>query len=65
MNTLGILLKKSAEKQTLIYGRLPQINVFDYLNVMQQHQAKAAANPENWLPWNYASQLESVQKNDG
>lgn len=42
-----------------------QINIFDYLNVVQQHQARAAADPALWLPWNYAHQLETVQKSDG
>ena len=42
-----------------------QINVFDYLNAIQQHKDKAAANPAQWLPWNYAHQLEAVQKSEG
>lgn len=26
---------------------------FDYLNTLQRHGPKVAANPEQWLPWNY------------
>lgn len=41
-----------------------QINIFEYLNTVQQHQAKAAVNPGQWLPWNYADQLQTVQKSE-
>ena len=30
------------------------INVFDYFNAVQRNAAAVRANPENWLPWNYA-----------
>lgn len=33
------------------------INVFDYLNSIQYHRLKVKANPNQWLPWNYNSNL--------
>jgi hypothetical protein len=33
-------------------------NPFDYLTQLQQHAAKVAAAPGNWLPWNYRANLE-------
>jgi len=35
-------------------------NVFDYLAELDRHAADLAANPENWMPWNYRQTLESI-----
>lgn len=40
---------------SLIYtARENGINPYDYLNALQRHPAAVKANPECWLPWNYA-----------
>jgi transposase len=31
---------------------------FDYLNELQLHAKELAANPQNWLPWNYPETLQ-------
>jgi len=31
---------------------------FDYLNELQHHAKEVAANPQNWLPWNYRENLQ-------
>ena len=28
-------------------------NAFDYLTELQRHAAELAANPSQWMPWNY------------
>jgi len=33
------------------------VNAFDYLTELQRHAAELAANPGEWLPWNYRETL--------
>jgi transposase len=35
------------------------INPYDYLNTLQRYPNEVAANPECWLPWNYAQTMAS------
>ena len=37
-----------------------QVELFDYLNCLQQYTAEVKAMPENWLPWNYQQTLASL-----
>jgi hypothetical protein len=36
-------------------------NPFDYLTQLQRHARELAANPGEWLPWNYRQTLERMQ----
>jgi hypothetical protein len=36
-------------------------NPFDYLTQLQGHARELAANPGEWLPWNYRHTLERMQ----
>lgn len=36
------------------------VNAFDYLNTIQRHAARVAANPPSWLPWNYKHALSTL-----
>jgi transposase len=39
---------------SLIYTcQLNEVNPFDYLTRLQEHAEQAAANPQQWMPWNY------------
>jgi len=41
---------------SLIYtAELNDVNPFDYLTALQLHAAAVAADPDAWLPWNYAA----------
>lgn len=40
------------------------INTFDYLIVLQRHAEAVKRQPEQWLPWNYQSALESLESCD-
>jgi transposase len=43
---------------SLIYTcQLNAVNPFDYLTRLQQHAEHVAAQPEQWLPWNYRAAL--------
>ena len=35
-------------------------NPFDYLTELDRHADEAAANPQNWMPWNYRQTLEGM-----
>lgn len=35
------------------------INVLDYFNTLQRQESEVRANPEQFLPWNYPSHIES------
>jgi transposase len=35
------------------------VNPFEYLVALQEHASELAEHPENWMPWNYESQLSS------
>ena len=37
--------------------RLSEANAFDYLTELQRNADQAAADPKNWMPWNYRDQL--------
>lgn len=34
-------------------ARLARINVFEYLNCLQENESNVKINPGKWLPWNY------------
>lgn len=36
---------------------LSKINPFDYLNELQKHTSAVFKNPQQWLPWNYQTNL--------
>jgi len=38
------------------------VNIFDYLNVLQRNQQAVHANPAAWLPWNYQCTLDNMTK---
>jgi transposase len=39
---------------SLIYTcELNEVNPFDYLTVLQEHAEQVAAQPQQWMPWNY------------
>jgi hypothetical protein len=35
-------------------------NSFDYLTELQRHAQNLAANPAEWMPWNYRETLERI-----
>lgn len=37
------------------------INVFEYLIVLQRHAKEVKQNPQLWLPWNYQNTLQALQ----
>lgn len=39
-------------------AKLAGVNPFDYLTELQRHAGQAAANPSDWMPWNYRATLE-------
>ena len=44
---------------TLIHTcQLCSANPFDYLTELQRHSRELAANPAEWMPWNYRQTLE-------
>jgi len=46
---------------SLIYtAKVNGINPYDYLNTLQEHADAVKANPELWLPWNYAQTAASL-----
>ena len=46
---------------SLIYtAKVNGINPYDYLNTLQEHTDAVKANPELWLPWNYAQTAASI-----
>ena len=34
------------------------VNSFHYLTELQRHASQVAANPSQWMPWNYRQTLE-------
>ena len=38
-------------------AKLAKANPFDYLTELQRHAEQVAANPSDWLPWNYRDTL--------
>jgi len=36
------------------------VGAFDYLTELQRHAAEVAANPAEWMPWNYRVALETA-----
>lgn len=53
MGDLYISLLKTCE--------LNGVNAFDYLNQLQVHAADLAAEPAQWLPWNYTENLPEAR----
>lgn len=49
---------------TIATTQQAQVNVFDYFNAIQRHQAAVKANPHQWLPWNYTENAEIAATND-
>jgi hypothetical protein len=46
---------------SLIYTcQLCGANPFDYLTELQRHAAEVAAQPQNWMPWNYRQTLDGI-----
>lgn len=39
---------------------LLEVNAFDYLNTLQRHAAALAAEPAQWMPWNYRDTLRTI-----
>jgi transposase len=37
-----------------------KVNIFDYLNTLQLYAKEVAAQPTQWLPWNYQARLEEL-----
>ena len=45
---------------SLIYTcQLGGVDPFDYLSALQRNAADLAAQPENWMPWNYRDELRT------
>ena len=40
---------------------LNQANPFDYLNELQRNAQAVAANPDQWMPWNYRETIAARQ----
>ncbi len=38
-------------------AKLAKAEPFDYLNELQRHAGEVAANPAEWMPWNYRETL--------
>lgn len=38
------------------------INIFDYLVILQRYQEQVRQNPAAWLPWTYQETLQSTEK---
>lgn len=43
-------------------GMRADINLFDYLTVLQRHANTVRLNPAAWLPWNYLDTLAATEK---
>jgi transposase len=43
-------------------AELANINPFDYLCELQRHASDVAANPDQWMPWNYAETRAKLAK---
>lgn len=41
--------------------QLNDVDPFDYLTELQRHAADLAAQPENWMPWNYRESLAAIR----
>ena len=47
---------------SLIYTcELNGANPFDYLTELERHADELAANPSDWMPWNYRATLAAAQ----
>jgi len=40
--------------------QLNDVDPFDYLTELQRHAADLAAQPENWVPWNYRNTIQEA-----
>jgi transposase len=64
-NALFYLTEKGAQVgdlyMSVIYTcELCGANPFDYLTQLQRHAQELAANPADWMPWNYRETLALV-----
>ncbi len=39
-----------------------KVNLFEYLTILQRHQAEVASDPKAWLPWDYQNTLQKITK---
>ena len=47
---------------SLIYTcELNAVNPFDYLTELERHAGELASHPEQWMPWNYRTTLQSIE----
>ena len=47
---------------SLVYScQLEGVEPFDYLNELQRHAEELAANPQDWMPWNYRETLARLR----
>ena len=47
---------------SLIYTcQLSGANPFEYLTELQRHSEELAANPREWMPWNYKETLAGIK----
>ncbi|MBI5383763.1 MAG: IS66 family transposase [Verrucomicrobia bacterium] len=46
-------------------AELNDVNPFDYLVALQRHHEEVAANPAEWMPWNYKEPLERGKAGPG
>ena len=63
-NALFYKSRHGAEVGDLFMGlihtcNLNGLNPFEYLVALQEHSSELVEHPENWMPWNYESQLSS------
>ena len=48
---------------SLVYTcQLEGVEPFDYLNELQRHATDLAANPQEWMPWNYRETLARLRE---
>lgn len=43
-------------------AKLANVNPFDYLTELQRHTEEVAANPADWMPWNYRETLARAKR---
>jgi transposase len=46
----------------LVTAIINGVNVFDYLNALQRHQGDVKMVPLLWLPWNYQSRVDELER---
>ena len=43
-------------------GMRADINLFEYLTILQRYRDQVRASPTDWLPWNYQQTLDNLNK---